>query len=173
MWRIGFVGLIATLMASTPSHAQTGRIAGRVTGADGSPVAGAQVRVLGSNLGTLTRDDGRYAIGSVPAGTYTVRATRIGFAPDSSRGVVVSPDAEATVDFRLQPRAASLTAVTVVGYGQQRGPGGTCAAGGGRRPRPGGPSWFRASWGRATSPGPRPPWTRRRSTPAGSSAPRD
>mgnify|MGYP006201634875 CR=1 FL=1 len=37
---------------------------------------------LGTPLGALTASDGSYSI-AVPSGTYTIRVTRIGFAPDS------------------------------------------------------------------------------------------
>ena len=118
MWRIGFVGLIATLVAADPALAQAGRISGTVTSTDGTaPVGGAQVRVLGTTLGAVTGDDGRYVVSAVPPGTYGVRVTRIGFTPDSLTGVVVRSDETATADFRLKPAATVLTGMVVIGYG--------------------------------------------------------
>ena len=60
MWRIGFVCLVATIFVTDPALAQAGRISGTVTSTDGArPIAGAQVRVVGTRFGALTRDDGR------------------------------------------------------------------------------------------------------------------
>ena len=45
------------------------------------PLANAQVVVVGTKLGAMTNDAGRYTIAGIPAGTHTVRATLIGYAP--------------------------------------------------------------------------------------------
>ena len=64
---------VGTLVLAQLAHAQTGRISGTVTTADGArPVAAAQVVVSGTTTGATTRDDGRYTI-TVQPGTYTVR----------------------------------------------------------------------------------------------------
>jgi iron complex outermembrane receptor protein len=120
MWRTGLVSLVAALAVAEPARAQDGRITGTVTSIEGgAPIAGAQVRVLGTSTGALTRDDGRYTI-VVRAGTYTVRVSRIGFTPDSTANVVVAPGAEATADFRLRPAAVRLAGVVSIGYGTQQ-----------------------------------------------------
>ncbi|HET7457264.1 MAG TPA: SusC/RagA family TonB-linked outer membrane protein [Gemmatimonadaceae bacterium] len=112
---------MATLAAAEPALAQAGqgRITGTVTAAEtSSPLAGAQIHIVGTRFGTITRDDGRYAVAVAP-GTYTVRVTRIGFAPDSVTGVVVTAGAEATADFRLKASATVLSTVVSIGYGTQ------------------------------------------------------
>jgi TonB-linked SusC/RagA family outer membrane protein len=120
MWRNGFMVVVASLLASAPVLAQSGSITGRVFAAEGEqPVPRVQVVVVGTGLGTLTRDDGRYTIASVPAGTYTVRAQRIGLTADSARGVVVTPGGVTTTNFHLRASAVALGAVVTVGYGTQ------------------------------------------------------
>jgi len=120
MWRIGVVGLMSALFAADPALAQTGRITGSVTSAEGgAPVPGAQVHVQGTSVGAVTRDDGRYTI-TVQPGTYALRVTRIGFTPDSMANVVVRADEATTADFRLTPSAIRLAEVVAVGYGTQR-----------------------------------------------------
>jgi TonB-linked SusC/RagA family outer membrane protein len=119
MWRTGFMGVAAMLIVSAPVLAQTGNITGRVTSADGAtPVARAQINVVGSGVGTITHEDGRYSV-AVRPGTYTVRAQRIGYLADSVAGVVVTPAATSTASFALRPSAAALEGVVVVGYGTQ------------------------------------------------------
>jgi TonB-dependent starch-binding outer membrane protein SusC len=121
MWRTGFVCLLTSLFVSNSVLAQAGQISGTVTATEGArPLAGARINVVGRQLGANTRDDGRYTIVAVPPGTYTLRVTRLGFAPDSLMGVVVIPDAATTANFRLTPQAVQLTAVVSVGYGTQQ-----------------------------------------------------
>src|SRR3989337_762330 len=84
--------------ALTPLGAQdlTGTIRGVVVDSlTNQPVADVNVFVEGTRRGAVTNNDGSYVIGGVPAGTYTVRARRIGFgAPPQS--VTGSPGSPAT-----------------------------------------------------------------------------
>jgi hypothetical protein len=49
------------------------RIGGRVTGVGNAPVAEAMVTLMGTGFATKTDADGRYVLGMMPAGTYTLR----------------------------------------------------------------------------------------------------
>jgi TonB-linked SusC/RagA family outer membrane protein len=119
MRRTYLVVPIVTLVLSHLAHAQTGRIVGTVTSTDGvRPVPGVQIVVSGTTTGGMTRDDGRYTV-TVQPGTYTVRAMRLGFAPDSVTGVVVTAGGEVTANFSLTVSAAVLSNVVIVGYGTQ------------------------------------------------------
>jgi iron complex outermembrane receptor protein len=55
----------------------------------------------------------------VPSGSYTVRAARIGYNPQT-RNATVADGQTVTVDFSLGASAISLQAVVVTGYGSQR-----------------------------------------------------
>ena len=110
--------------AASPSslNAQqpTGTISGQVVdSATRQPLAGVNVVVEGTRLGTISRDDGTFTIVGVPAGTHTVRARRIGY---GSVPVIVNVTDGATVSvaFALEKRAAVLDQVVVVGYTSQR-----------------------------------------------------
>jgi TonB-dependent starch-binding outer membrane protein SusC len=111
----------ATAPGPTPRRAEaaaatlTGRV---VDSASSRPLANAQIAVVGTRLGGLTNDAGRFTIAGVPAGTYTVRAILIGYAP-ASQTVTVADGATATVDFALHAQAVQLQAVVAVGYGTQ------------------------------------------------------
>src|SRR5687768_1749849 len=106
----------------TPLGAQesTGTITGQVVDSTTQqPIAGVNVLIEGTRLGTITRDDGTFTIGGVPAGTHTVRARRIGY---GSVPIVVNVAVGATVAvaFSLDRRVALLDEVVVVGYATQR-----------------------------------------------------
>ncbi len=119
MWQKGFVVVVATAGVSNLAAAQAGRITGTVTSAQGAqPVIAAQVIVVGTQLGSATREDGRYTI-TVQPGTYKLRALRIGFRPESSTVTVVAGQ-PATVNFNLTASAVQLAGVVAVGYGNQQ-----------------------------------------------------
>jgi iron complex outermembrane receptor protein len=120
MLRKVYVSLLLSVCGSSAALAQEGRITGTVTSAEGArPIADASVVVVGTTLGARTTEDGRYSI-VVDPGTYTVRATRIGYSPDSVSGVVVGASATTPVDFRLRTVAQVLGQMVVIGYGTQQ-----------------------------------------------------
>jgi len=115
-------GAILCAPALTPLGAQDapGTIRGVVLdSATNQPVADVSVVVEGTRRGAVTGTDGSYVIGGVPAGTYTVRARRIGFGAPA-QVVTVAPGSMATANFNLDRRVAILEEVVTTGYGTQR-----------------------------------------------------
>ncbi len=106
----------ARLAAQQPTGTITGQV---LDSASRQPLAGVTILVEGTRLGTVSRDDGSFTIGGVPAGSYTLRARRIGFA---TMPVTVNVESGVTVSvtFVLDKRAAILDQVVVVGYNSQR-----------------------------------------------------
>ena len=104
------------LAAQQPTGIITGQV---IDSATRQPIAGVNVVVEGTRLGTITRDDGTFTIGGVPAGTHTVRARRIGYG-SVPMVVNVSDGATVSVAFALEKRAAVLDQIVVVGYTAQR-----------------------------------------------------
>lgn len=58
-------------------------IQGEVTDPQGKSVCNATVTLEGTSIGAICDFDGRFRLHRVPEGTYTIRATHIGFAPIS------------------------------------------------------------------------------------------
>src|SRR3979411_488146 len=81
-----------------------GTIRGTVTDATGTPAPGAAVHINGTLLGGIVDSTGAYRITRVPAGSYVVRVTKLGFAPDSA-SIVVSNGENVVHDARLRPAA--------------------------------------------------------------------
>jgi iron complex outermembrane receptor protein len=93
--------------------AQNGTLTGRVTDAgDGSPLAGAAVR-LGGGPSTTSREDGTYRL-QAPAGTYEVTVSRLGFTTVRLQ-VALAAGATQTLDVPLSEGAQVLDAVVAVG----------------------------------------------------------
>lgn len=109
------------VLCSTQSSAQNvGTITGRVVdSASQQPLADATISVEGTMRRALTKGDGTYRIGEVPAGAQVVHVRRIGYGP-SRRSVNVGAGGTATADFGLTPQAAALGEIVVTGYGTQR-----------------------------------------------------
>lgn len=98
----------------------TGSVSGRVIDSTTQqPVANATVNVVGTQVGALTRVDGRYFLQGVPVGAQRVRVTRIGFAAQD-KPMTINSGGTATLDFTLVAVAATLSEVVVTGYGSQR-----------------------------------------------------
>jgi TonB-linked SusC/RagA family outer membrane protein len=83
------------------------------------PVAGVQITVIGTTLGAMTDDQGRYRLAGVPAGSARLRAKRIGYV-SVDRTITVEDGGTVTADFSLGVAPLSLDAVVVTGT-----PGGT------------------------------------------------
>jgi iron complex outermembrane receptor protein len=108
--------VLASLLALVaPAAAQTmGTVTGRVTDASsGTPVADAQVRVVGTMTGVMTRADGSYRAVLAP-GSYELRVSRIGYAA-ARDSVRVDAGASVTKDFRLEQTGLSLDQIVVTG----------------------------------------------------------
>lgn len=116
------VRLAAVLLAVSPTAlaAQaTGAITGTVIDAGTRrPIAGVQVTVVGTSptIGTVTNVQGAFRLATLAAGTRTIRARIIGYAP-SQRTVEVGPGATATLTIELAQSALELTAVVTTGTG--------------------------------------------------------
>jgi iron complex outermembrane receptor protein len=96
------------------AQAATGTIAGTVTElGTAKPIAGATVLALGTQRGTLAKDDGTYRL-TVRAGTYEVVARLVGFG-SAKRSITVAAGQTVTADFALDKSAVNLQAVAVVG----------------------------------------------------------
>ena len=94
---------------------QTGNVAGRVTdGKTGQPIVGASVALAGTRWRATTGNDGRYRLEDVTTGTYTLTASRIGYAK-RSQSVTVAVGQEVTVDVALQAAPTELQQVVVTG----------------------------------------------------------
>jgi len=113
--------LAAFGVSARQASGQVGQIAGAVSDAQSSgPISEVQVYVVGLQLGSLTRVDGRYLILNVPVGTHTLRAERIGY-QSTERSVTVTAGGTVVADFALASQALGLDEIVVTGTaGQSR-----------------------------------------------------
>ncbi len=116
--------VLATLLVAAPALGQdlaaarerggTGRIVGRVVDAEtGDPVAGAQIAVLGTGVGTLSGVDGRFLLLGVPAGDQAVQVTYVGYAAKTVEGIDVPSDGAVVQNLALKSAAIAIAGITV------------------------------------------------------------
>jgi hypothetical protein len=119
--RVACTLLLLSLVVATALTAQDstgagsgGRIAGRVVDREtGRPLPSANVQVTNAGRTATTDLDGRYRIGPVAPGVYTVRAALIGYQPVVVDSVKVVEGQTALADFALTAVPFEMAAVTV------------------------------------------------------------
>lgn len=115
------LGLIVAL-AAAPVFAQStsAGVGGRVVGADGQPVGGAEVTITHTESGTVNRAttdaNGSYsARGLRVGGPYTITVNKAGAGSSAENNVFLGLDKVSQVNTQLKNDVATLESVTVVG----------------------------------------------------------
>ncbi|MGI9179788.1 MAG: SusC/RagA family TonB-linked outer membrane protein [Longimicrobiaceae bacterium] len=114
------IALAAALVPAGAMAQERGTIQGTVVeAATQRPLAGAQVTVSGTQLGTLSNAQGRFQIVNVPTGQHMVRAQMLGYG--TAQGTVtVETGAVATVSLVLEQTAVNLEGLVVTALGIER-----------------------------------------------------
>ncbi len=101
-------------IGAAPLLAQ-GAVSGTVTDAESlAPVAGAQVFIAGTTIGTLSGPEGTYRLDGAPAGEQTVTVRLIGYR-ELSQTVTVQSGQVATADFSIEQTALRIQDIVVTG----------------------------------------------------------
>lgn len=109
-------GAIALVLAAQIGAAQaTGAIEGTVTlGATGQPVGDVQIQLVGTSRAGRSDEAGKFRIPGLAAGTYQLRAQRIGYA-SITRSVTVATGQTVTLTLPMREAVLSLEALVVTG----------------------------------------------------------
>jgi hypothetical protein len=113
-----FVVLLLAVATATAQQPSPTFVRGRVTMPDGvTRASGVIVEATGGSAPAraLSNQRGEFAIAVPGAGTYTLRALRVGFKPTPGPTVTVAEHQAVEVEIRLNGEAVSLAAVTVRG----------------------------------------------------------
>ena len=110
---------MAILIGAATQAGAASAIKGMVTDADGAPLAGASIQIVGTDLGTVTDDKGAYEIRPLDAGTYKLRASSIGFSA-AIVDISLTAGATAATNFALdlEPIEMSSTIITASAIGE-------------------------------------------------------
>ncbi len=105
--RVNLIVLLIISLISLSSLAQSserlnGSLIGRVVdAATQEPLIGANIQIVGTSLGTVSKIDGSFLIDRLPLGTYAVQVTMIGYKPVIQTDLVVSAARPLEVNFAL------------------------------------------------------------------------
>ena len=111
-----FYTIIIVLFSSITSFAQdlNGKMYGKVIDkTSNEPLIGANVIILGTELGTATNTEGEFYLNNIPPNTYQVRASVIGYNTLTKTDVSVMPGKPAILIFELTFTAIELESVIV------------------------------------------------------------
>jgi TonB-linked SusC/RagA family outer membrane protein len=121
------VGLTAAVLFSlgvmtedATAQESFGTVVGQVTATDtGQPLANVNVLIVGTGLGSLTNENGRFLILRVPPGAHEVEVSSIGYASTRAAFTVMAGET-ANVNAQLTVDPLSLDEIIVTGYGTAR-----------------------------------------------------
>jgi outer membrane receptor protein involved in Fe transport len=113
--KIFLIFFLSLLLNSVLFSGTTGKISGRVIDAEtGMPLPGVNVIIVGTTTGAATDAEGYYTILNIRPGQYTVKASMIGFTPQSVTKVLVRSDLTTVVNFKMTTEVITSEEVVVV-----------------------------------------------------------
>ncbi len=113
--KYSITALLIVLFMSAGAYAQTGRVTGRVLDAEtGTPLAYANVVLVGTNMGGMSLQDGTFTVVGVPVGTYTIKAMMMGYKESVKPGIEVDAGGTVEVEFSLETTIVGSTEVIIV-----------------------------------------------------------
>jgi len=108
------LSIFSFLILTSTAFSQSGKISGKITDATGEPVPFVNVIVEGTNYGAATNVDGLYSIIGIPPGTYSIKASAIGFNSTRTTGIHVSIDLTTKIDIKMAEASVELKQEVVV-----------------------------------------------------------
>lgn len=115
IFRLLFVAVVFPL-AAICQHTVT--LSGVVTNSENQPLPAASVVLTPGNFGAATDSDGKFVIGNLPVGDYSIGATYLGFKKYSQN---IKLKRNETIAIVLQPELLTLDEITITdNYAEQR-----------------------------------------------------
>ncbi len=110
------LGVLLLLAATLGGPAEEGALRGRVTFDDQQrPAVGATIRVIGTQSGAVTDDEGDFMVPGLAPGSYDVEVSFIGYRRERLSQIEIHPGVTTEIDVRLAPSPFNLDAVVVTG----------------------------------------------------------
>lgn len=112
LFLIAFVLGILTgqIIAQSTSGIVSGEVRDAVTK---QPLPGANIIIVGTNIGTASDVNGYYVIKNVAAGKYILKSSMIGYEPSAFTDLIINPNRNHTVIFELRPAVMEMSEINV------------------------------------------------------------
>ena len=107
------LSLLALFLGVNLLYAQEVSIRGTVVDEFGYPLAGAEVILVDTPLGTQTDIDGIYIISGVAPGSYNLSVRFLGYEPQTLFNIIVKSKGNPEYNFSLSPKAETLEGVVL------------------------------------------------------------
>jgi hypothetical protein len=108
--------LFASGFSISAMASEGGSVAGHMLdAANGKPLPYGNIVVIGTQFGAMTLDDGSFLISGLPPGTYTFRATYMGYKLAEKAGVRIRIGSYLEFDFELEPTVIKSEKITTWG----------------------------------------------------------
>jgi hypothetical protein len=115
MRKLLLYSIFALHIFSIPIFAQVGKISGVVKDAStGEALIGANVLIEGTTIGAATNVDGYFVILNIPPGTYSLKASMVGYAPGIIQGTRINIDQTTEANFNLSSNTFQTDEVVVI-----------------------------------------------------------
>lgn len=101
------------------SQSGHGSLSGQIAAQSGESLVGATIRIAGTQFGTTADTDGRYVITRVPAGSYTVVISQVGF-ETHEQSVTITAGQSAKIDVRLAESMITLNEIEITGKSESQ-----------------------------------------------------
>jgi hypothetical protein len=105
--------LLCTIAASAQKATLSGTV---VDGQSKETIPAAVVNIVETNQSVITDIDGLYLIRSIPAGTYTVKISYLGYQTLTVTGIEIPADGKVIQDFALSTGTIEMEAITVTDF---------------------------------------------------------
>jgi hypothetical protein len=106
---------IVVLLFAMVTLAQSGKISGTIVDREtNQPLIGANVLVVGTSLGAATDVNGNYNIFNIPPGTYSLKASYLGYQDVVIENVNVNAGLTTQKDFKLPTKSLETQTVVIV-----------------------------------------------------------
>jgi iron complex outermembrane receptor protein len=112
--RFIYVIALITLIPAFSLFAQNGTVKGNVSDTKGVAIPYANVVLMGTTMGAAADVNGNYVISNVPAGSYTMRVTVIGY-KQSGANITVTAGGTTTQNFTLAQDVLNMESVVITG----------------------------------------------------------
>ena len=89
----------------------TGKLTGTVKDEQGKPLAGVNIYLDGTGIGTAADKNGQYLIINIPAAPYTVVVSYVGYQTIKMTDVIINADRTRSLNFDLAVSAEETTTV--------------------------------------------------------------
>ncbi len=115
IYRIGLLFILLGLSAHLFAQSNTGLIGRVYDKDDGSPIVGAVIELAGTGYKTISDNFGRYILENIPAGSYELNASALGYNDAVVSGIEIVVETTRRLRINMSPKIYQIDGIIVRG----------------------------------------------------------